>query len=254
MVNVSLQQEEDMSSSLVLLHGWGLNSAVWESIRPSLSQRFKLHALNIPGFGGEPWDETLADIECCADHLAAYISRHCQPPVSLLGWSMGGLLATTIALRHPHLVARLYTLASSPCFLAKPEQRWPGIAADVLKQFQRQLEDDFALTVKRFLAVQAMGSPTARDDIKQLQKKVLELPMAHPGALKAGLNWLAEVDLRAQLSSLAMPLQRGYGRLDSLVPVAINQQISEGGSSVFERSAHTPFLNQAEDFSEWICQ
>lgn len=245
-----------MAQKLVLLHGWGLNSAVWDTLAPKLEPEFEVHAVNLPGFGGEPWHADDVEIEQVADKIAADLA-HAQPhaeqePVVLVGWSLGGLLATLIAVRHPQLVSRIHTVASSPCFVAHPESGWPGMNAAVLATFKAQLDNDFEATLKRFLAVQSMGSPHARQDVKALQASVLSQPLADPRALAAGLDWLAMTDLREALSQLSMPLHRAYGRLDSLVPVAVARHISHGESQIFEHSAHAPFLNQTDDFCRWL--
>lgn len=62
-----------------------------------------------------------------------------------LGWSLGGLVASQIALTHPERVQALVTVASSPCFSARDE--WLVIKPDVLAGFQQQLSDDFQRTV-----------------------------------------------------------------------------------------------------------
>ena len=59
-----------------------------------------------------------------------------------LGWSLGGLVASQIALRHPERVQALITVASSPCFSAR--EAWPGIKPEVLAGFQHQLSEDFS--------------------------------------------------------------------------------------------------------------
>lgn len=244
-----------MAQTYVFIHGWGLNKAVWEPLIAMLPASTSTLCVNIPGFGGAPWHSQLADIEACAQRMADDIFAQVNTPIVLVGWSLGGLLATLIALRYPDRVERLHTVASSPCFVAQPEQHWPGIQAPVLTQFQQQLQNDFSATLKRFLAVQAMGSPTARADIAQLQKRVLASPAAHVEALSAGLDWLASVDLRDQLPLLepaGVPLWRAYGRLDTLVPIAVTAQIESGRASVFARSAHAPFMNQPEDFIQWL--
>ena len=38
-------------TDLVLLHGWGLNAEVWQSIVPRLSAQFRLHLIDLPGYG-----------------------------------------------------------------------------------------------------------------------------------------------------------------------------------------------------------
>lgn len=241
-----------MAQKLVLLHGWGLNSAVWATLTPKLESEFQVQAVNIPGFGGEPWLPAYVDIEQVADKIATDLAQTQQEPVVLLGWSLGGLLATLIAVRHPQLVIRLHTVASSPCFVAQPDTAWPGMNATVLDAFKTQLDNDFEATLKRFLAVQSIGSPHARQDAKSLQASVLSQPLADPRALAAGLDWLAKTDLRDALGQLSMPLYRAYGRLDSLVPVTVSEHINYGHSKVFEHSAHAPFLNQTDDFCHWL--
>ncbi|MCP5077676.1 MAG: alpha/beta fold hydrolase, partial [Psychromonas sp.] len=36
---------------LVLLHGWGVNSAVWQPVVELLGKHFRLHLIDLPGFG-----------------------------------------------------------------------------------------------------------------------------------------------------------------------------------------------------------
>ena len=36
---------------LVLLHGWGMNGAVFDGIKTELSKQFRLHIIDLPGFG-----------------------------------------------------------------------------------------------------------------------------------------------------------------------------------------------------------
>ncbi len=71
--------------------------------------------------------------------------------------------------------ARLITVASSPHFSA--ENGWPGIKPEVLRDFEHQLSEDFQRTVERFLALQTMGTDSARQDARLLKSVVLEQPM-----------------------------------------------------------------------------
>mgnify|MGYP000671779277 CR=1 FL=1 len=133
-----------------------------------------------------------------------------------LGWSLGGLVASQIALRYPERVQALVTVASSPYFAAHDE--WPGIKPEVLSGFQQQLSDDFQRTVERFLALQTMGTESARQDARALKQTVLSLPMPSSEVLNGGLEILKTADLRQPLTELNMPFLRMYGRLDGLVP------------------------------------
>ena len=172
----------------------------------------------------------------------------------LLGWSLGGLVAQQIALSFPQKVKQLILLATSPCFIAKGE--WPGIKIQILDSFKNQLLDNPGATVSRFLAIQAMGSPSAKHDIKLIKQQVDVYPPASSVALSAGLELLVTSDLRAKLIDLSMPCQLLLGRLDSLVPIKLKHDIQQLNPSiqvtVFEHSSHAPFISQQGCFVDFL--
>src|SRR5690606_9802182 len=138
-------------------------------------------------------------------------------------------VATELALRHPERFYSLTTVASSPYFPSErtpSESDWPGIEPHVLNTFARQLSKDFKRTVERFLALQSLGSPHARDDIKQIKEWLFAKPMASVEVLDAGLDMLASVDLRDTLPDLAVPMLRIYGHLDALVPAKVVDKVT----------------------------
>ena len=152
MNNIWWQTKGQGNVHLVLLHGWGLNAEVWRCIDEELSSHFTLHLVDLPGFGRSRGFGALS----LAD-MAEAVLQQAPDKAIWLGWSLGGLVASQIALTHPERVQALVTVASSPCFSARDE--WPGIKPDVLAGFQQQLSDDFQRTVERFLALQTMGQP-----------------------------------------------------------------------------------------------
>lgn len=238
---------------LVLLHGWGLNSAVWQELIPLLAPHYCLHLVDLPGFG-------LSHDACLeSDNLSLWsqtILPHLPERFSLLGWSMGGLIALRMTLDHPSRVTRLILTGSSPCFLQ--QENWPGIRPDVLSGFNRALQLDPRKTVERFLAIQAMGSDTVKEDVKRLKYWLQQRPDPAAAALKAGLQLLERIDLRQELFALTCPVLSLYGRLDSLVPVAavseIQALIPHAHSVIFPHAAHTPFLSHTDQFVDELRQ
>ncbi len=238
---------------MVLLHGWGLNSACWQSIIPTLSQHFRLHLVDLPGFGfSHAHYRQTASLTAISTALAAV-----TPPQAIwLGWSLGGLCATHFALTYPHRVSALVTVASSPKFVAQDiaveDEPWCGISSTVLAQFQLQLQQDLTQTINRFLSIQALGSVTAKQDIKRLKILLSVRPEPHEQALTNGLALLANVDLRSNLTQLVMPVYRFYGRLDSLVPQAtvdwIDARLPDSPSVIFQSSSHAPFISEPDNF------
>lgn len=229
---------------LVILHGWGVNSAVFAPLKDALAE-YRVHYVDLPGFGHSQAVE--GDIQ---DWLAAIMQ---QVPETAIwtGWSLGGLVATLAAIHYPERVSALCTIASSPCFMAR--ENWPGIPPEVLGQFASQLTKDLDKTVERFLAIQAMGSQTAKADIKQLRELVLARPQAQQSALAQGLSMLETVDLRAQISAIKQPWLRIWGRLDGLVPrrvVNAMPQLEHSQDMLMLKASHAPFISHSAEFIE----
>lgn len=235
---------------LVLLHGWGLNHAVWQQMRPQLSEHFQVLTPDLPGFGlaaSYPQPYVLGEV-------AAIVAEQIPAGSLLLGWSLGGMVATQIALDYPQKVKALALVASSPYFVAS--EAWPGMAPAVLRQFAQALAKDVAQTIDRFLAIQALGSETARQEIKLLKQALLSLPLPQPEALAGGLALLAEQDLRPRLAGLKMPVAGCFGRLDSLVPVAMLESLQlllpHAKLTVIPKASHAPFISHPLEFEHWL--
>lgn len=232
---------------LVLLHGWGLNSGVWEPILAHLNKAFRVYCIDLPGYGlnCDVLPETY-DLASVADMIAAVFPTNSI----LIGWSLGGLVATTIATRQPQKVKALGLIASSPCFANR--DAWKGIKSATLQQFSALLATDLEKTVERFLAIQAMGSEFGRQDVKKIKALIMNHALPNAVALTSGLQILGDVDLRDALSNLAMPAFGIYGRLDSLVPATnidwIAEQIPNFHYRMVEKASHAPFISHTEEF------
>lgn len=242
-------QSQGEGQDIVLLHGWGMNGAVWQSTIESLSHQCRVHSVDLPGYGLSH-EQSATDLEdICQQVLAGAPEK-----AVYLGWSLGGLVATNIALKHPERVDKLITVASSPKFAA--EKGWRGIMPKVLTDFTHQLTNNFKLTIEGFMMLQALGSPSARHDVKAIKKQVFSRPMPDPQALKVGLDILSKVDLRPALSDITVPMLRLYGRLDGLVPNKIADAVSgyapESECYVFQSSSHAPFMTEHELFCEKV--
>ncbi len=234
---------------IVLVHGWGMNGAVWHQTVEALHESFRVHVVDLPGYGHSAalHAENLEDI-------ATLLMQDAPKSAIWIGWSLGGLVASYMALHHADYVSKLVTVASSPKFAA--ERPWRGIQPAVLSAFTDQLVDDFQSTIERFMALQAMGSPSAKQDVKRLKQAVLSRPQPNPDSLLAGLKMLEQVDLRAHLPQLPMPMLRLYGRLDGLVPVKVasvlEEQLPHSEQYIFTQSSHAPFITEPEDFCHQI--
>ncbi len=227
---------------LVLLHGWGMNAAVWRGLPADLAIGHRLTAIELPGHGASPWDPATRGLDDWAQAcLAAAPARACW-----IGWSLGGLVALAAAGLAPERLSGLILLTATPRFGQAAD--WPAaMAPATLARFHDDLLADPAGTLQRFLALQVKGSEAARETLRQLRLELAERPAPEPRALAQGLDLLREVDLRPRLPDLACPSLWIYGERDTLVPAAVASDIAgllpEARVQVIPRAAHAPFLS-----------
>lgn len=233
---------------LNVLHGWGMNAHLFDDWSGQLARHFQVNLIDLPGHGlnhQQHLSEDLGELAAAAAQL---------PKGIWLGWSLGGLMALNLALRHPEQVNRLIMLCATPCFVK--QEHWPhGTDPVVLKQFAEHLQRDVKKTIQRFLALEVMGVDDERDQLRTLQQKVFERPLPSTQALNAGLSLLQQVDLSDPLKNLEPPSLWISGRRDRLVLPAAMAAAAElcGGHHVQMRgSGHAPFIRQADALTEII--
>lgn len=235
--------------SITFLHGWGLNSGVFDILVESLQQDFEVTLIDIPGYG-ENYDKMpeYYDLTNLVSMLRGIVPKNS----TLVGWSMGGLVAQQFAIEHPSYLEKLILVSSTPKF--SQQDNWPGIKANVLETFKHSLNLDFVKTLGRFMAIQAMGSEHAKSDIKRIQKAVENYHSPNFTALKAGLDLLDNQDLRENSKNIKVPIVGFFGKKDTLVPVsaveAIKNYLPTMQTEVFEKASHAPFISHHQEFIE----
>ncbi|MFV0276289.1 MAG: malonyl-ACP O-methyltransferase BioC [Parahaliea sp.] len=191
---------------LVLLHGWGASRECWRPLLPLLRPWANVTLLDLPGMGGPGQIDS-------AEALAAAVLRHSPRRAVLVGWSLGGQIATLAAARAPRQVAGLVTLASNPRFVADGD--WPGTPAAQLAQMQAGYRIDPERSMARFEILQALnlsGGPRQRLALAAVRGR---------GLAHAGFDWLGTLDQRALLAALAQPQLHLLGGRDTVVPPAV---------------------------------
>lgn len=228
---------------LALVHGWGMNARVFDTLADLLTADFDVRALNLPGHGGRaPLPRnTLQD---WADDLADALPENAM----LLGWSLGGQVAMRAALDHPRKITRLVVLAATPRFVAT--DGWAhGMAAQDLLAFGDALMADPQATLLRFLSLQTRGMAGQKAMLQQLRQSFLAAPQAGADALSAGLAMLCDTDLRPALPHLAQPSLVIHGAGDTLTPAAAGAWLAQTLPHVqhveLAHAAHAPHLSHA---------
>jgi len=112
------------SPAVVLLHGLGVTSWMWDGVTPLLADRFHCVAVDLPGQGGSlavPW-ESLADTAELVAELVERVGHDGRAEV--VGLSQGGYVALALLARHPDLVRSAVVSGVSTRPLVR--ERWRG--------------------------------------------------------------------------------------------------------------------------------
>lgn len=232
---------------VVLLHGWGMNADVWEDVCAELVDSYRVIAIDLPGHGrseGDLDDYTL-------ENIARQVKEVIPAESILVGWSLGGLVATQLVVDFPGQFKKLVLVASSPQFV-KDDSWHVGMDAAVLDSFAGDMRGDYRSTIKRFIAIQTMGSDNPREEQRILRDRAFRHGYPLLSALNGGLKILHEANLRPRLPEIHCPTLILAGEHDSIFrreAAELTQQLIKNAQlEVIKGAGHAPFLSHQEEF------
>jgi len=230
----------------VFVHGWAMNSAVWEETVAQLPDWINVIVVDLPGHGAMA-DVQVNSLDDYVQALRSVVNR----PAIWVGWSLGGLAVLRLAELYPQRVASALLVATNPCFVSQAD--WPyAVDAAVFDQFASELGQNQEKTIRRFLALQVKGLPDVMNVVRQLQKSIQSRGQASTQALASGLQILLETDLRQAVKSVECPLYWLLGAKDSLVPselaAVLLEHYAQENVLLNPQASHAPFISHRDNF------
>ena len=232
-------------NTIIMLHGWGMNSSVFDGICAELRKTREVVCVDLPGYGGSDWDESLSfgeQVERMAEKL---------PHGEILGWSMGGMYALEMVRERPDQFSQIFLACFNPCFVQRDD--WScAVKPEVFDEFSRNLENGWDTTISRFLALQMHGLNNSRVLVREVMKSLKSLGEPDPKALEFGLRLMKQQDMRALLADTGIPVKVILGARDALVPAEVAKEIIQLNPQIKVESlasaAHAPFLSHKIPF------
>lgn len=165
--------EEGAGEPIVFVHGAPHDLRAWEPVRVEIAKKYRFIAYTQRYFGTEPWPDEGKNFSIAthADDLAKFITSLNAGPVHLVGWSHGGLVAATAAVRDPSLVRTLILYEASVVSVLPAESTEGKIA-----------REDRAKTFGPGVAVAKAGDFTKA--AKLLQESAFQLRPGADGAAR----------------------------------------------------------------------
>ena len=154
-------------------------------------------------------------------------------------------------LNPPGLLKKLVLVASSHHFIQ--DDGWPdGMDADVLNSFAGDLKENYRKTLKRFIAIQVLGSDNASEEQRVLRDRVFRHGHPQIAALEGGLKILHKANLRPRLQEINTPTLIITGEHDTLFRKKAATQTKEllpnSRLRIIKGSGHAPFLSHQNEF------
>jgi len=170
--------------AVILLHGLGASSYSWRRLLPDLADANAVYAVDLPGFGRSDkpldFDYSFAGF---SKWVIALMDHFGLERASLVGNSMGGVIAVRTAMEHSERVERLVLLGTPAYPHNRPQiiftLRWPLVGR----------------LVERLLGPWAVAvvAPTAFFDKKHVTPELLAeygLSLKHPGGRRAVVQFV----------------------------------------------------------------
>ncbi len=236
---------------VVLVHGFGADKDHWSMAAPHITDRYRLIAPDLPGFGEN--DLSLARsyrIKAQADRLVEFLDALGIEKCHLGGNSMGGFIALQAALDHPDRLKSLTLVNNAGVVGSSDSELQQAVAAGENPLVMRELGDVdglMAFVMHKPRAIPGQFKKVMFHEAKRreaLLDKVFEDIILD--ALEApATDRLGEVQTRTLII---------WGKHDRVIDVScvpvLEQGIKDAQAVVFDHVGHLPMMEDPEAFAK----
>ena len=245
---------------ILLVHGLGGSVENWMANIGPLSQRHRVYAVDLPGFGRTdkaPLSHNLYDL---VDFIAHFMDAVGIRKASLAGNSLGGGLILQFAAQYPSLTEKL-VLVDNAGFGRDVRIDLRACAVPFLGEWLARPNRNTVVSLWRKIVYDAA---LVTDELVDMSYELYRLP----GAKKAMLTTLrAGIDVLGQRGKLVKELQRNllavtapvlitWGRQDRIIPLKHAETgrklLVRAEVHVFEECGHMPQLEHPDEFNELV--
>ena len=224
--------------TLVFVHGVAANQTIWRSQLRHLNKRTPALALDLPAHGANN-----ARVRYTVAELATYLrewlgERGVSHPI-LVGHSLGGLAALTVAMQRPQVLAGLVVVGAGARLRIMPAmfEKLRGKYAGALELIEK-------------LSFVPGTAPAIRI------KATVPWSEANPEVVYSDFAACNEFDASRWLGNVDVPTLAVVGRHDQIAPVRISEQLAAGvpgaNLAVIEDAGHMCMLEQPRRFNAAI--
>ena len=206
---------------LLLICGLSADLQIWRRVMPFLEQRFCTIAFDNRGAGRSSAPDEPYSIAQMADDAVAVLDHLQIDTARVVGWSMGGVIAQSLAVKHPRRVRHLLLLSS----LLGPDPMFRNAVNNWVNMRRSSMTVE---QVARHVAWLVLSRAFAANDTayEATIQFMVNNPYAQPlhGLIRQADALLAHAPLSG-LAELPMPVSIVVGVEDRLTPVYLSEQL-----------------------------
>jgi pimeloyl-ACP methyl ester carboxylesterase len=245
-------EQSGSGEPLVLIHGIATDRHIWDLVVPSLASSRLVVTVDLPGFGESQPAGQGFDLEAVADRIARGLAgRRLHGPIDIVGHSLGGGVAITLAALRPRLVRRLILVAPAGLRpFPAPISRLLASSADAALAARRKAVSLTEVAWGRRLLL-AMTAADGAGMPPTLARQMVEAS-ASARRTEAALATITSTDLRPVLAEVAAPLGVIWGEADRTVPIrALDDLTAARKDAIVVRlsdAGHVPMVERPDEF------
>lgn len=248
--------------AIVFIHGLSGSWPNWLEQLPVFASEHRVIAMDLPGFGHSPMPVDTITISGYARILDELLQKLGVSAATIVGNSMGGFVATELAIAFPQRVERLVLVSAAG--ISTTERRDVQRAVPTLRRMERVVgayagwmaAHSDAVTRHPGLRNAALGLVTRHPSRLNPALAAEQLRGAgKPGfiqALQANLDY----PIRERLPEIVCPTLIVWGEEDKVIPVRdadVFEQLIDGSRKVlFEDTGHMAMLERPAAFNELL--
>lgn len=236
--------------ALVLIHGWNLDGEMtFHRLVPLLDDRFRVIIPDLRNHGKSDWVRGRVELAEIADEVAGLLDVLGVSGATVMGYSMGGMVAQELARRHPRVVGRLILAATA----AHPIARARGMTRAVFwlgRGLLRLSSLEVAGVTRRLLSADGALRPENR-------------AWMHQGLVRRDANLYYEIgaavwrfDSRSWVGGLQLPILVLINTEDQVVPPEAQYELagllSDAAVVEIVGGFHESVMNRAEEVAEAV--
>ena len=143
---IAYNQYGNGDTTLLFVHGWCINKEYWDEQVEHFSDKYKVVALDLPGFGQSGKNRSEWSFEQYAEDINEFINQQQLKNVILIGHSMSGDILLLMDTKHPESVIGIVGIDN----LKKPVSRYSDEENKEIEGFFKMLDSSFSQTVELY--------------------------------------------------------------------------------------------------------